>query len=181
MKLETLLYIIAGIIFIIYRHYKQSQKAKQSGPVKKDTYKAEEQSYEEEQPESNILSLGNIFEELNFEGKKAKSKIPKAEPVLYTAPVVTEQKAPFEEGRRTTETVTEKRYVAEEPVTAKAELPTEKVSDVLRKYKESISKKEKPHSATVNYAESEIQEKDFQFDARQAFIYSEIFRRKYDY
>ena len=178
MKFETLIYIIAGIIFIIYRHYKQSQKAKQTGPANKNTPQAEEHSYEQESPDSDILSLGNIFEEYQLKEKKYQPKIEKKETILDTIPK-TEPKVLYEEGGRLTETVSEKPYVIPEPIIAKAELPTERVSDILRKYKENI-KKENLSSPVFQNAEIEKQEKEFHFDAREAFIYSEIFKRKYE-
>lgn len=178
MKIESLIYIVLGIAFIIYRHYKQTQKAKQAGNVKRNVTVAEEGSYEEESHDSNDLSIENLFEEFRFEEKKNQRKFEKKEQVLDTIPP-TKSKVLSEEGGRTTVSVTETPYVVPEPIIVKEELPKESVSEILRKYKEK--QKENLSSTVFQNVDINIPVKDFHFDARQAFIYSEIFRRKYDY
>lgn len=177
MNFESLIYIVIGIAFIIYRHYKQSQKAKQSGPVNKDEAFAEEQSYEQESDESSVLSVENLFKEFGLEEKKVQRKFKKEEPVLKPTPVTKQVMMP-EEGVRTTLPVEEKLNISPEPITE--ELSKQSVSDVLRKYKES-KQNENPATPVFPNVEINIQNKGFEFDARQAFIYSEIFRRKYEY
>lgn len=176
MNFESLIYIVVGIAFIIYRHYKQTQKAKQAGTVNRDAALAEEQSYEQEPEESNVLSVENLFEEFGLEKKKYQRKLEKEEPVLKSTSV-SKQAVMAEEGVRTTLSVEEKFDIAPEPVIE--ERPKESVSDILRKYKES-KQNESPATPVFQDVEINIQKKVFQFDARQAFIYSEIFRRKYE-
>jgi len=173
MDFESIIYIVGGIFYLIYRHYKQSQKAREI--VKKNQDKNEEQVSQEE---PSGLTLEKLFEE--YQGISEEESV--VEPVPVEKPIVVNQQ---KESQRTTlfkeerkETVVLEQEEQAEEIYIKED---DKVSDILRKYKERKTKIDNPEKKKINSEDLTIlePEPEFTFDGRQAFIYSEIFNRKY--
>jgi len=174
MEFESIIYIVGGIIYLIYRYYKKSQKSREV--VGKNQDKNKEQTPQETAPG---FTLEKLFEE--YQGISEEEK--PVEKVQVEKPIVIDQ----QKEKRHTSLFKEKK--TETPVHQQEKEKTEdiyieeddKVSDILRKYKERNTKTVKPAKDKINSEDLALVEPIIEpaFDGRQAFIYSEIFNRKY--
>jgi len=181
MKTETLLYIIAGIAWVLYNYYRKAQKNKQR-KEEPETY--DEPAYDDE---TDVFSFNELIKEESKQKEGSGEYEQYAESDVLAEEVIEEKTSDFHpeplvSNRDTKKKVEEKprEFIIDENYDPEI---TESMSEIVSRMKEQESKEKKKEKEEekVEEVETIVEEEPFgTIDMRQAFIHSEIFKRKYE-